>query len=105
MPVKRQLKHEFGFTTPGRGDSFQSPPDGQRKAEMVTVDLNAALLEWVVQYRISDPLKFLFEVREPSATLRYVSESVMDLSRFRAAPSSHLRSLSFEGQGAFPIQG
>ena len=32
---------------------------------------------WVIQYRISDPKKFLFEVREPSGTLRYVSESVM----------------------------
>jgi membrane protease subunit HflK len=39
--------------------------------------LNAALVEWVVQYRIADPIKFLFEVREPSETLRYVSESVM----------------------------
>jgi membrane protease subunit HflK len=39
--------------------------------------LNAALVEWVVQYRISDPVKYLFEVREPSETLRYVSESVM----------------------------
>ena len=44
---------------------------------MVTGDLNAALVEWVVQYRISDPVKYLFEVREPSETLRYVSESVM----------------------------
>jgi regulator of protease activity HflC (stomatin/prohibitin superfamily) len=26
---------------------------------MVTGDLNAALVEWVVQYRISDPVKFL----------------------------------------------
>jgi membrane protease subunit HflK len=34
-------------------------------------------VEWVVQYRISDPVKFLFEVREPTETLRYVSESVM----------------------------
>ena len=40
---------------------------------MVTGDLNAALVEWVVQYRISDPMKFLFDVREPSATLRAVS--------------------------------
>ncbi len=44
---------------------------------MVTGDLNAALVEWVVQYRISDPFNFLFEVREPGATLRAVSESVM----------------------------
>jgi membrane protease subunit HflK len=77
VPVKRQLKQEFGFSTPGGGDPYQSPSDGKRETEMVTGDLNAALVEWVVQYRISDPVKFLFEVREPAATLRYVSESVM----------------------------
>jgi membrane protease subunit HflK len=77
VPVKRQLKQEFGFTTPGATDPYQSPRDGKRETEMVTGDLNAALVEWVVQYRISDPVKFLFAVREPSETLRYVSESVM----------------------------
>jgi membrane protease subunit HflK len=77
VPVKRQLKQEFGFTTPGASDPYQTPRDRKRETEMVTGDLNAALVEWVVQYRISDPVKFLFEVREPSETLRYVSESVM----------------------------
>ncbi len=79
VPVKRQLKQEFGFATPGAIDPYQSsaPRDGTRETQMVTGDLNAALVEWVVQYRISDPVKFLFEVREPSETLRYVSESVM----------------------------
>lgn len=79
VPVKRQLKQEFGFATPGARDPYQSTQrhDGKRETEMVTGDLNAALVEWVVQYRISDPVKFLFEVREPSETLRYVSESVM----------------------------
>ena len=77
VPVKRQLKQEFGFTTPGATDPHQRPRDGKRETEMVTGDLNAALVEWVVQYRISDPVKFLFEVREPNETLRYVSESVM----------------------------
>lgn len=79
VPVKRQLKQEFGFATPGARDPYQSAQPGNRKreTEMVTGDLNAALVEWVVQYRISDPVKFLFEVREPSETLRYVSESVM----------------------------
>jgi len=79
VPVKRQLKQEFGFATPGASDPYQSPQprDSRRETEMVTGDLNAALVEWVVQYRISDPVKFLFEVREPSETLRNVSESVM----------------------------
>jgi membrane protease subunit HflK len=77
VPVKRQLKQEFGFATPGAKDRFQVPVDGKRETEMVTGDLNAALVEWVVQYRIADPAKFLFEVREPRGTLRHVSESVM----------------------------
>lgn len=79
VPVKRQLKQEFGFSTPGATDPYQSPRprEGIKETQMVTGDLNAALVEWVVQYRISDPVKFLFEVREPSETLRYVSESVM----------------------------
>lgn len=77
VPVKRQLKQEFGFSTPGATNPYQSALDGKRETEMVTGDLNAALVEWVVQYRISNPDKFLFEVREPSETLRYVSESVM----------------------------
>lgn len=78
-PVKRQLKQEFGFVTPGSLDKYQSPSprDAEKETQMVTGDLNAALVEWVVQYRISNPVKFLFEVREPSLTLRYVSESVM----------------------------
>jgi modulator of FtsH protease HflK len=79
VPVKRQLKLEFGFATAGATNRLQGAPyrDGTQENQMVTGDLNAALVEWVVQYRISDPVKFLFEVREPSATLRYVSESVM----------------------------
>ncbi|HDM8036584.1 TPA: FtsH protease activity modulator HflK [Vibrio fluvialis clinical-1] len=79
VPVKRQLKQEFGFTTLGANDPHQSPRvnDRRQETQMVTGDLNAALVEWVVQYRISEPIKFLFEVREPSETLRYVSESVM----------------------------
>ena len=79
VPTKRQLKQEFGFSTPGATDRYQnySGNNYAKETQMVTGDLNAALVEWVVQYRISDPVKFLFEVREPRETLRYVSESVM----------------------------
>jgi membrane protease subunit HflK len=79
VPVKRQLKQEFGFATPGAQDSKQAirPRNAVLETQMVTGDLNAALVEWVVQYRIYDPVRFLFEVREPKETLRYVSESVM----------------------------
>ena len=77
VPVKRQLKQEFGFSTPGATNPYQRSDEPQKETQMVTGDLNAALVEWVVQYRITEPLKFLFRVREPNETLRAVSESVM----------------------------
>ncbi|MFK7997746.1 MAG: FtsH protease activity modulator HflK [Granulosicoccus sp.] len=78
LPVKRQLKQEFGFATSGATNRSQTRPrDLAQQSQMVTGDLNAALVEWVVQYRISEPLKFLFEVRNPGETLRDLSESVM----------------------------
>jgi membrane protease subunit HflK len=79
LPVKRQLKQEFGFATPGAQNPGQSVggTEAELERQMVTGDLNAALVEWVVQYRISNPTRFLFEVRMPNETLRYISESVM----------------------------
>ena len=77
VPVKRQLKQEFGFATSGATNPEQHSSNPEEESPMVTGDLNAALVEWVVQYRISDPFKYLFEIREPGATLRDVSESVM----------------------------
>jgi membrane protease subunit HflK len=44
---------------------------------MVTGDLNAAIVEWIIQYRIQDPKKYLFDVREPAETLRDLSEAAM----------------------------
>ena len=67
----------IGFATSGATDPYQISRDGKRETQMVTGDLNAVLVEWVVQDRISDPVKFLFDVREPRGTLRDVSESVM----------------------------
>ncbi len=79
VPIKRQLKAEFGFGTPGATFSYQfaDAADRAREKVMVTGDLNVALVEWVVQFRIKDPKAFLFNVRDPEWTLRDVSEAVM----------------------------
>ena len=79
VPVKRQLKQEFGFGTSGATNETQHSNQrewGDEKA-MVTGDLNAALVEWVVQYRIVEPDRYLFRVRGAGWTLRDASESVM----------------------------
>ncbi len=79
LPVKRQLKVEFGFGTPGSGNPHQSTSQAEQAEEkrMVTGDLNVALVEWVVQYRIQEPRAFLFNVRDPELTLRDISEAVV----------------------------
>ena len=77
VPVKRQLKQEFGFSTPGASNPSQASRASTRETAMVTGDLNAALVEWIIQYRIVKPTEYLFNVRDPGETLRNVSESVM----------------------------
>ena len=77
VPVKRQLKMEFGFGSPGASNADQVSGEQARESEMVTGDLNAAHVEWVVQYEIADPQQWLFNNREPGPTLRDLAESVM----------------------------
>lgn len=73
VKVKRQLKQDFGFRTHQSGARAQYVDESL----MVTGDLNAAIVEWIVQYRIENPVDFLFNVRNPEDTLHDASESVM----------------------------
>lgn len=77
VPTQRQQKLEFGFATPGYTNPDQIGSDPALEKSMVTGDLNSALVEWIVQYRITDPEKYLFDVRDPGVTLRDISEAVM----------------------------
>src|SRR5713226_5820103 len=51
LPTRRQLKLEFGFYTAGYTNPYQPTQQQVEEKSMVTGDLNAALVEWVVQYR------------------------------------------------------
>ena len=79
VPVRRQLKQEFGVSTRDATNPYQytSSSEQTREKSMVTGDLNAASVEWIVQFRVNNPKQFLFQVKEPESTLRAVSESVM----------------------------
>ena len=77
VPVKRQLKQEFGFGTQGATNETQFSNEQEQERSIVTGDLNTATVEWIIQYRIREPQLFLFKVRDPGNTLRDISESVM----------------------------
>jgi len=78
VPIQRQLKEEFGFQTVSAGVRSQFSARGREaESNMLTGDLNTAVVQWVVQYRIVDPYNFLFRVRNVSETFRAMSEAVM----------------------------
>ena len=79
VPTARVLKQEFGFQTTSIGGrtSYRKDQQHQDESLMLTGDLKVIDVEWVVQYRVSDPDAFLHRVRDPEQTLRDVSEAVM----------------------------
>lgn len=76
VAVLRQHNEEFGYVKSG-GPRPRSGSNFLNVSLMVTGDLNAAVVEWTVQYRVGNPTDFLFNVRQPVETLRDASESVM----------------------------
>lgn len=82
VPVQRQLKMEFGFRTSHADTRSEFSPDTPEtigEAMMLTGDLNVAIVEWIVQFRIKDPRQYLFHVRDVPETFRYMSEASMRL--------------------------
>ena len=78
VPVQRQLKQEFGFRTVEADARSRFAAEGYTdEAIMLTGDLNVAVVEWIVQYRVSDPYQLLFMVRNPEGTFRDMNEAVM----------------------------
>lgn len=78
VPTERVLKQEFGFRTTGTGGRTTYDKSRYREESLIlTGDLNVIDVEWVVQYRVSDPVKYLHVARDPDLTLRDISEAVM----------------------------
>jgi membrane protease subunit HflK len=71
---------EFGFRTlraAQRSEFAPSTPDTVAEAVMLTGDLNVAVVEWIVQFRIKDARAYLFHVRDVPETFRNMSEAAM----------------------------
>jgi membrane protease subunit HflK len=78
VPVQRQLKQEFGFQTIEAGVKTRySDRKFDAESLMLTGDLNVVVVEWIAQYRVADPYKYLFRVRNVTKTFRDMNEAVM----------------------------
>jgi membrane protease subunit HflK len=78
VPTARVLKEEFGFRALAAGQRPQQQRgDLSDESLMLTGDLNVIDVRWIVQYRVEDPVRFLFKLRDQRQTLRDIAESSM----------------------------
>lgn len=75
--VERIFKDEFGYRTLQAAVQSTYGKKNTEESLMLCGDLSVAQVEWIVQYQISDPKLFLFNIRNPAKLIRDVSESVM----------------------------
>ena len=95
IKVTHVFKEEFGFrtvaagvrtvytgredTSAGQDSRFPGSDSFLEESQMLTGDLNVAIVEWIVQYTVKDPVAFAFRVRDPRGTIRNMSEAMMRL--------------------------
>jgi membrane protease subunit HflK len=82
LPTARVLKEEFGFRTlaavPGQRTQYSADNQSfKNESLMLTGDLNVIDVQWIIQYRIEDPILYLFNVRDTPKTIRDITEAVM----------------------------
>ena len=77
VDVESIRKEEFGFRQNISRTYSQASNALDLESLMITADKNVIQLNWVVQYKIRDAENFLFNIRDPRAAVRDVSESVI----------------------------
>jgi membrane protease subunit HflK len=74
----RVLQREYGYRTVEPGVKSRFVEKGhEEESMMLSGDLNVVDLQWIVQYKIKDPVDFLFRVLDVESTLDDMSESVV----------------------------
>jgi membrane protease subunit HflK len=75
--VKNVQTEQFGFRTVSSGIS-SSYANQMNESTMLTGDLNIIEVEWIIQYRVTNPRDWVFKVNERDRTIRDVSRSVIN---------------------------
>ena len=80
VPTQVVQTMSFGFRTERPGiTSVYTKADYPEESIMLTGDLNIVDVEWVIQYRISDPQAWLFNVEDRERTIRDISQSIVNM--------------------------
>ena len=76
VPTQIIQSMQFGFRVDRPGvNTIRSDVDYPEESIMLTGDLNIIDVEWIIQYRITDPQDWLFNVQNQEKTIRDISQS------------------------------
>ena len=78
VDIKTLRAEQFGFKTVKSGRNNEYKNNISEESEMLTGDLNIVDVEWVIQYKVTDPKQWLFNVYEKEQTIRDISRSVIN---------------------------
>ncbi|HPE88374.1 MAG TPA: FtsH protease activity modulator HflK [Spirochaetales bacterium] len=71
---------QFGFRTAQLGvQARYEDRTYPEESTMLTGDLNIVDVEWIIQYRITDPKAWLFNLQDKQKTIRDISQSVINM--------------------------
>jgi len=75
VDVENVRKEEFGFRTKIPGQRTEYEKTGfDAESLMLTSDRNVIDLEWIIQYKVQDPVFFAFKVKDVKQAVRDISE-------------------------------
>ncbi len=78
VPTQVVQTMTFGYRTNSNASPFFGNTDYTNESLMLTGDLNIIDVQWIVQYKIEDPVKWMFNVESRETTIRDISQSVMN---------------------------
>ena len=79
VPTQVIQSMQFGFRVDQPGvNTIRSDVDYPEESIMLTGDLNIIDVEWIIQYRITDPQDWLFNVQNQGKTIRDISQSAVN---------------------------
>ncbi len=74
----RVFKEEFGFRTVMPGERTTYTKRGLEEESLtLTGDLNVSDVEWIVQFQVINPYKYVFRLKNPVETIRDISEAMV----------------------------
>jgi membrane protease subunit HflK len=78
VPTQVVQTMTFGYRSSLSSSPLIASTDFPSESIMLTGDLNIIDVEWIVQYQISNPKEWLFEVNQKEKTIRDISQSIMN---------------------------